>query len=357
MRPSPFVRGSLWAIAASVAFGVTIPAIALVRATTGTWSTAAALYAGAALFAATIVGSPQAALTTLRRHGARYAAIALLGGALAPAAFIAGLRLAGPLGSSLALNAEILFSIAFAAVVFREHVSAALIRAAAAILAGALLLVVTSERGVGSTFGIGLVVFATALWAADNVISASLGGADPRTTVLWKAAFGALLSAVVAIILREPIPAFGPALGLLVVGAIGYGASLWSYLIAQRTFGVARAASIFAIAPFVGALVSIGLHPVVPQVTTIVAGALMVLGVALHVSERHAHRHRHLPIEHEHVHHHDDGHHEHPTHEPIDGEHAHAHRHDDVDHEHAHAPDVHHRHDHDCEPRSAAERP
>ncbi|GAC1520150.1 MAG: hypothetical protein NVS2B3_16530 [Vulcanimicrobiaceae bacterium] len=363
MTIAPLVRGWLWALAAAVAFGVSTPAISLVRAGTGPWLTAALLYFGAAGFAAVVQGSPRASLATFRRDARTYVALAVVGGTLAPAAFTAGLGRAGPFASSLALNLEVLFSIALAAVLFREQIGRRVAGACVAIVIGGALLAAQDRTAVGSAAGIALVALATALWAADNVLSSTLREADTRVTVFWKSLLGATLATLAGIARHETLPAATRVAALVAIGAGGYGASLWCYLQAQRTFGVARTASVFAIAPFVGAIVALVAFPAWPQPTTFVAIALMALGIALHGTERHAHRHRHRAIKHAHVHRHDDDHHDHDhdhdhdhhDHE-VAREHAHVHHHADLVHEHAHAPDPHHTHDHDGDdvtPRSS----
>ena len=78
-----------------------------------------------------------------------------------------------------------------------------------------------------------------------------------------------------------------------------------------------------------------------------VAGALMALGVWLHVSEHHAHEHHHEPVEHTHAHIHDVHHqHEHQFLWKGEGSHVHPHVHVPLAHSHPHYPDVHHRHPH-----------
>lgn len=75
-----------------------------------------------------------------------------------------------------------------------------------------------------------------------------------------------------------------------------------------------------------------------------VAGALMGLGVWLHLSERHIHEHIHEGIEHDHPHRHDDPHHQHGALGSVPDSHAHVHP--PVRHSHEHYPDSHHRHPH-----------
>jgi len=135
-------------------------------------------------------------------------------------------------------------------------------------------------------------------------------------------------------------------LGLLLVGATGYGLSLRLYLLAQRAFGAARTGSVFAFAPFMGALLAVALGERFLSWGVLLGGGLMLLGVLLHLTESHDHVHVHEALVHEHAHVHDDGHHAH-VHDPMpDGPHSHVHEHEPVRHAHAHVPDAHHTHRH-----------
>jgi hypothetical protein len=77
-----------------------------------------------------------------------------------------------------------------------------------------------------------------------------------------------------------------------------------------------------------------------------VAAGMLLAGVALHISERHAHRHTHEPLVHEHLHTHDDSHHTHQHDPAVQGAHSHRHEHGVFVHEHEHGDDIHHRHRH-----------
>jgi ABC-type nickel/cobalt efflux system permease component RcnA len=133
---------------------------------------------------------------------------------------------------------------------------------------------------------------------------------------------------------------------VFVVGATGYGLSLRLYLLAQRSVGAARTGSVFAFAPFIGALAAFGLGERVFSLWFFAAGSLMLLGVWLHLREYHAHEHEHRSLEHEHAHRHDDGHHMH-NHDPVPlGDHSHSHFHPPLCHSHPHVPDMHHQHAH-----------
>ncbi|MEO7938143.1 MAG: EamA/RhaT family transporter, partial [Burkholderiaceae bacterium] len=126
----------------------------------------------------------------------------------------------------------------------------------------------------------------------------------------------------------------------------GYGLSLRLYLLAQREFGAGRTGSVFAFAPFIGALGALALGDRSSTWMMAVGGALMAVGVLLHLSESHDHAHEHEALEHEHAHAHDDNHHLH-THNTIPaGKHSHWHRHEPTQHSHPHVPDAHHLHRH-----------
>jgi len=342
---TPLVRGFGWALASAVAFGVTTPLVARFGAQLGPWTIAALLYAGAATFALPLARDVAAALR-VRRRAWLLAGQALFGAMLAPAALAYGLQQAGALGASLALTMEVPLSIGLAAIAFREYVSRRIVIACIAIATGAVALAAPGAHGGAHALGIAFVVGATALWALDNTLASLLVDVAFGTTIFVKATLGASFAALVALAMREPHVVAGDGLALALVGAVGYGASLWMYLRAQRTFGIARTASVFALAPFVGAALALGLGERAGGLATAFGFVAVAFGAYLHASERHVHPHAHPAMHHEHFHRHDDVHHTHAHGEMVHGEHAHAHEHEPLAHVHAHASDPDHLHEH-----------
>lgn len=215
------------------------------------------------------------------------------------------------------------------------------------LLAGGVALVVDQgQAGGNQLWGLLALLLATVAWGADNTLFRSLAERDPGQVVLGKALLGASATTILALAFGDPLPSLSAALALLAVGATGYGLSLRFYLLAQRAFGAARTGSVFAFAPFIGAALAIALGDRSGSRAMAAGGALMALGVVLHLAESHGHEHEHVALEHEHAHRHDDGHHGH-WHEPMpEGAHSHRHRHEPLHHTHAHVPDVHHGHRH-----------
>jgi drug/metabolite transporter (DMT)-like permease len=347
---SPIASGTLLALLSALLFGASTPVVQHLGRGLGPFSTAALLYAGAAVVAlATLAvrrGGREAPLR--RRHLPRLLAVAASGAVLAPVALAWGLGRSSGVAASLLLNLEAVFTIALGAILHREHVGRRVMAAAAVMTAGgAVLLFAQPRAGAVELWGLAAVALATFGWSLDNALGRPLADLDPAAVVAAKGSLGATLSFGLALVAAEPAPTVRAALGLLAAGALGYGVSLRLYLAAQRRLGAGRTASVYALAPFAGALVASLAGEPVGGPAVAAGGALLVLGVVLHLTERHEHAHVHEPLEHEHAHAHDDGHHDH-AHAPMpEGPHSHPHRHEAMTHSHAHAPDVHHGHGHD----------
>jgi membrane associated rhomboid family serine protease len=119
------------------------------------------------------------------------------------------------------------------------------------------------------------------------------------------------------------------------------------FVLALRHLGAARTGAYFSTAPFIGGVTAVLLfhEPVTPSL--VAGGALMALGVWLHLTEHHDHEHVHEPIEHDHLHWHDEHHdHVHPPGVVVREPHSHPHAHAPTQHRHPHFPDLHHRHPH-----------
>lgn len=342
------VGGVLLAALSALAFGLATPLVAWAGRDVGPLTTAALLYAGAAAMAAVcrvLVRQPGAAVG--RRDVPRLIAIGLVGAGIAPTLLAWGLQRAGATAGALLLNLEAVFTVLLARAFYREAIGGRVALAVSAMVLGGMVLALgSSAAGNVGLLGAAAVAGATACWALDNTWTRPLAERDPFEVILIKGTLGALATATLAIVRGEPLPAATPAVVLVACGATGYGASLYLYLLAQRRIGAARTGSVFALAPFLGAVTGWAIGDRHADAGAAVAAGLFALGVYLHLSERHGHQHTHAPVEHEHAHRHDDLHHTHVHDPPVVGEHTHAHVHGQLEHDHPHAPDVHHDHVH-----------
>ena len=189
-------------------------------------------------------------------------------------------------------------------------------------------------------------------WALDNNLTRNITVADPVRTAMVKGFAAGAANLSLAMIVGVMRPSTLAVVAALVLGALGYGASLALYIAAQRYLGSARTGAHFATAPFIGAAFALLAFDERAGGVFWLALGLMVVATLLLVTEHHAHRHRHERLAHEHAHVHDE-HHRHvhaPGDIPVAGHegqpHTHWHEHEAMTHSHEHLPDLHHRHGH-----------
>jgi drug/metabolite transporter (DMT)-like permease len=256
----PALKGGLLALLAAGLFGVSTPLVQQLGSGLGPFTTAALLYAGAAIIGALLRQPVDQEAKVLRSDVPRLLAVAGFGAVLGPVALAWGLQRTSGTGASLMLTLEALFTALLAWRLYGETMDKRVWAAMLMLLAGGILLVV--DQGLsngGQLLGLLAVLMATAAWGADNTLSRALAERDPGQVVLFKAALGSTATACLAFLSGEPLPGLWPALGLMAVGATGYGLSLRFYLLAQRAFGAARTGSVFAFAPFIGAFLAFAL--------------------------------------------------------------------------------------------------
>ena len=284
----------------------------------------------------------------LRRADWPWLGLAVLaGGVVAPVLLMLGLSRSGAASTALLLNLEAVLTALLAWSAFGEPVDRRIAAGMLAIVAGGVLLASGEGWSAGELPGPLAVTGACLAWAVDNNTTRRVSAADPLTTGLLKGWVAGAANAALALGLGAALPGPGPLAGALAVGAVAYGISLVLFVLALRHVGAARTGAYFSIAPFVGAAVAVvALHErATPQL--LAAGALMALGVYLHLTERHDHEHDHEALAHDHRHVHDEHHqhaHAHDTPTPAAGPHSHWHVHADARHQHGHFPDLHHRH-------------
>ena len=361
-------RGVLAALTAAALFGASTPFAKQLLAHTDPWLLAALLYLGSGLGLALvrrIRRAPAAQLT--RAEWGWLTAATLAGGVVAPVLLMFGLVRMPATGASLLLNAEGVLTALLAWFVFKENVDRRIALGMAAIVAGALVL--SAPGALGGAGGAGTANAATGLgglgalavlgaclaWAIDNNLTRKVALADASFIAMFKGLGAGSTNLLIAWQLGSAWPALTTLGGAALLGFLSYGASLVLFVVALRHLGTARTGAYFSVAPFFGALLGVALLGETLTAPVLVAGALMALGVWLHLTERHGHWHVHEATEHSHAHSHGadhDGHHDH-DHESADAPgtadargHTHAHTHTPTAHSHPHHPDAHHRHTH-----------
>lgn len=336
----------LAALGAALLFGAAAPAAKVLLDGTDPWLLAGLLYAGAGIGLLLWRRARRAPAVRLAPGDWLWLAGAIAaGGVVAPVLLMAGLSAMPASGASLLLNAESVFTALIAWVVFRENVDRRVAAGMAVIAAGAVVLTWPGAGpGLGPVWPSLAVLGACLLWAVDNNLARRVSYADATWLAMVKGVVAGSVNLALALVARgEALPAPGVAAVAMLTGFAAYGVSLSLFVYGLRTLGTARTGAYFSVAPFFGAVLAVALLGEDITRQLLVAGALMAVGVWLHLTERHQHAHRHDTLEHAHPA--DTGDTKHAAVEPVAGDPL-AHRHPPARHEHPHYPDLHHRHRH-----------
>lgn len=340
--------GVVAALAAALLFGAGTPLAKVLLGEVSPWLLAGMLYLGSGLGLFLVRTAKAAPRERMPRGELAWLAGAIAcGGVVGPVLLMAGLSRMPASGASLLLNAEGVFTALLAWFAFRENFDRRILAGMALIVAGAVVLSWPGDVRFGSALPALAILGACLAWGLDNNLTRKVSLADASFVAMAKGLAAGSVNVAIALSMGERWPAPTFVGGSLLLGFFSYGVSLALFVVALRHLGTARTGAYFSTAPFVGALIAIGLlgEPVTWPLA--VASALMAAGVWLHLTEHHEHAHAHEAMEHAHEHEHDE-HHQH-AHEPgmaAEGRHTHPHRHEPLVHTHAHFPDAHHRHGH-----------
>jgi drug/metabolite transporter (DMT)-like permease len=331
---------------AAILFGAATPASKAIIGDIHPIALAGMLYLGAAIAVLPFAfkgGSKK--LMTSRTSILRLGGSVLFGGILGPVFLLFGLSLAPASSVSLWLNLESIFTAILAWMLFREHLgSKTWIAALLVFVAGVVL---ATPSGFGLSVAAILVAAGCLCWGFDNNFTAIIDGFTPAQITLAKGVIAGIVNLGIGLYLGGPIRGINIIGWSILIGALGYGASIVLYISGAQKLGAARSQMLFAAAPLAGAVIAwVALKEPV-QLVQGIAAPTMLVGILLMISERHEHEHCHDSVVHIHEHCHDDEHHDHEHDGDTSGErHTHEHIHERVRHNHAHMPDLHHRHGH-----------
>jgi drug/metabolite transporter (DMT)-like permease len=338
--------GVLAALTSAFLFGAGTPLAKLLLSTVSPWLLAGLLYLGSGIGLTLYRRLNKAPAVKLPRNEALWFAGAIIaGGIVAPVLLMFGLTKTPASGASLLLNAEGVFTALLAWFAFKENFDRRIALGMIAIVAGAVVL---SWQGDASFAGLwpSLALLGACLaWGIDNNFTRKVSLSDTTWIASIKGLIAGSVNLALAFMLGASLPPLPNLLGAMMVGFLSYGVSLALFVVGLRCLGTARTGAYFSVGPFIGAVIALAFGEPL-TLPLVLAGALMALGIWLHLTEHHAHEHTHAEIEHEHKHMHDEHHqHEHDT--PATGiSHSHKHQHSELEHEHNHFPDAHHQHEH-----------
>jgi drug/metabolite transporter (DMT)-like permease len=226
-------------------------------------------------------------LSQLKRDEALYLVGAIFfGGIIAPVLLMVGLtRVEGAI-ASLLLNLEGALTALIACLVFHERYGRRLVVGLVFIVCGGIVL--GSSGGVrfqGSLFGILFIAGACASWAIDNNFTNQVRSIEAPVLAAIKGLASGIVNVSLALIIGQSFPTIGKTAAAAGIGFVGYGLSLVFFILSLRKIGAARTSAYFSTAPFVGAAISLALLHEPMHLRLGIAGALMAVGVYLHLTE------------------------------------------------------------------------
>jgi len=147
--------------------------------------------------------------------------------------------------ASLVIQSQVFFTIAFAAVLYRERLKRLQWPAFALAIAGLAIVASHVSAGAGVTlFGVVLVILAAVSWAGGNLVARAAGRVDALGFMVWSSPFAALPLWIVTLLVDGPaavgaslVRADAAAWAAVAWQAIGntlFGYGVWNWLLARH---------------------------------------------------------------------------------------------------------------------------
>src|SRR5438045_2850158 len=306
-------RAIAYALLSAALFGASTPLAKLLVGAINPLALAGVLYLGSGIGLAVwlvlrALGQGERRAPLAKPDWLWLAAAIAAGGVVGPALLMYGLARIDAASAALLLNLEAVLTAALAWLAFRENVDRRVFVGMVAIIAGGIVLSWQQLPQARSFTGPLLIAGACLAWALDNNLTRRVAGGDAVLIAAAKGLIAGGLNFALALSMGARLPAPGALLLAGIVGLLGYGISLVLFIMALRDLGTARTSAYFSVAPFFGAGLALYIFGAPTGPAFWAAGALMAIGVWLHVTERHEHDHVHEPLTHAHEHVHDPHH-------------------------------------------------
>lgn len=277
-----FHKAIFHAVLAAALYAVSIPFSKLLLVEVPPTMLAAFLYIGAGIGMA-VLGAVKKnrGEEPLKRSDIKYTVSMVVLDIVAPILLMLGLKFSSAANASLLNNFEIVATAVIALAVFGETVGKRLWAAIALITLSSILLTLDTAEGFSFSFGSLLVLGATVCWGIENNCTRQIADKDPLQIVMVKGLGSGLGALVVAWVIGERLVGAEWLLATMLLGFVAYGLSIYYYTYAQRVIGAARTSAYYAIAPFIGVVLSMLILGERPNWIFFVALAIMLVGTRL----------------------------------------------------------------------------
>lgn len=199
----------------------------------------------------------------------------------APICLLLGLKSTTAAHASLLNNFEIVATAVIALIIFKEKISRRLWIGIVFIILACMLLSIEDMTSFQFSYGSCLILLACICWGFENNCTKKISSKDPLEIVLIKGICSGLGSIIIGFCIGEKITVLWSVFATIIVGFIAYGLSIFFYVYAQRLVGAARTSAYYAIAPFIGAFLSLIIFRQLPNKVYFLALGLMGIGAWL----------------------------------------------------------------------------
>lgn len=267
----------LFAIAAAALYAIAAPLSKLLLDDVSPTMLAGLLYlgAGAGMSVVGLFRRDRSKVARFTKNDRVYVVLMVALDVAAPILLLFGLKTTAAANASLLNNFEIVATSLFAFFAFSEKIPGRLRIGIVLVTAASALLAFDQGDALAFSPGSLLIVAAATCWGLENNCTRMLSTKDPLRVVIVKGYGAGAVALAIALATEGFSLGVVPLLASLFLGFVAYGLSIFLYVTAQSRLGAARTASYYAVAPFIGAGLSVLLFRELPG--WIFAAALVLL--------------------------------------------------------------------------------
>lgn len=207
----------------------------------------------------------------------------------APIFLLLGLSSTTAANASLLNNFEIVSTAIIALAIFKEKINRRLWFGIGFVTASCMILSAGDISSLNFSYGSLFVILACLCWGFENNCTKMISSKDPLQIVMLKGIFSGIGSLIIGFAMGERFIAIWSIFAVLALGLVAYGLSIYLYIYAQRFLGAARTSAYYAVAPFIGVLISLIIFREIPSIQFFIALSLMLIGTWLSSSDKPLH--------------------------------------------------------------------
>lgn len=197
---------------------------------------------------------------------------------LAPIFLMLGLMQTTAENASLLNNFEIVSTSLIAFFLFKEVISKRLWIGIILITISTIILSVNDFSAFNFSVGSIYVLIASILWGLENNCTRMLSSKDTLQIVVLKGLFSGSIALIIAFVLNDLSFDIYKIILTLLLGFVSYGLSIFFYVLAQRELGASKTSAFYAVAPFIGVILSFIVFQEIPRFTFFIALAIIIVG-------------------------------------------------------------------------------